>query len=75
MANSGLNVYYQNIRGLKIKSLIFWQNLLFADLDVITLTETWLHYVIYDGELCDGLYDVFRVGRDFVLSGKKSGGW
>lgn len=74
MADSRLNVYYQNIRGLRTKSLNFRQNILCSDLDVIVITETWLHDGIYDGELCDGRYDVFRADRDLVLSGKESGG-
>lgn len=74
MANNNLNFYYQNVRGLRTKCLDLRLNILTNDFDVIVLTESWLHSGIFDGELCDDRYDVFRADRDLRFSDKSTGG-
>lgn len=74
MAPNKLNIYYQNCRGLRSKTMQFKQNLLSNDFDIIIITETWLHDGILDGELCDTRYDVFRNDRDLAATGKATGG-
>lgn len=69
-----LSIFYQNTRGLRTKCFQLKQNILCNDFDVIIITETWLHAGIYDGELCDDRYDVFRNDRNLLACGKSSGG-
>lgn len=72
--SSGLNIYYQNVRGLRTKCLQLRQNILTNSYDIIIITETWLYDGIFDNELCDNRYDVFRVDRDVVATSKMTGG-
>lgn len=72
MAN--LRVYYQNTRGLRTKTNIFFRNLLSCDYDVICLTETWLLPGIYDSEIIDDRYIVYRCDRDYSTRSDGMGG-
>lgn len=74
MASKKFNIYYQNVRGLRTKCSDLQQSILRNSYDVIILTETWLHDGIFDGELSDDRYDVFRVDRDLTACGKSTGG-
>lgn len=69
-----LKVYYQNVRGLKMKTKIFRANLLASSYDVILLCETWLRLAIFSSELFDDRYVVYRQDRDNVALGKGDGG-
>lgn len=69
-----LNVLYQNVQGLNTKLHIFKLNVLSSDYDVIILTETWLTPSVFDNEMFDSRYVVFRKDRDLVNSSKKAGG-
>ena len=69
-----LKVFYQNVRGLRTKCLEFRNNLLNSDHDIVVVTETWLHDGIFDEELGDCRYDVFRSDRDLKASNRRSGG-
>lgn len=69
-----LNLFYQNVRGLRTKTLQFRQNILTHNYDIILITETWLTDGFYKGELCDDRYDVFRCDRSEHTSNKKTGG-
>lgn len=71
---STIKVFYQNTRGLRTKCLQFKHNLLLHNFDIVILTETWLHCGMYDRELCDSRYDVFRRDRDLLISNKSTGG-
>lgn len=42
--------------------------------DIIIITETWLCDGVLNSELCNYRYDVFRLDRDKVLTGKADGG-
>lgn len=72
----GLNVYYQNIRGLRTKTHVFYRNICCNDYDIIILTETWLNSTILDGELFDDRYVVYRRDRETsgAQCGKEGGG-
>ena len=75
MANNNiLSVYYQNCRGLKTKLHTLFMNILANSYDIIILTETWLHLDIYDNELIDSRYHIFRKDRDRVATGRRDGG-
>lgn len=71
----GLNIYYQNSRGLRTKTHSFYRNLCCSNYDIIVLTETWLNDSVLSRELFDDRYVVYR--RDRQTSGfcsKKEGG-
>lgn len=53
MATKNLNIYYQNVRGLRTKCNELRLSVLNNNYDVIILTESWLHSGIFDAELCD----------------------
>lgn len=67
-------IYYQNVRGLRTKTIDFYCNLLRNSFDIIVLTETWLVDGIYDSELFDSRYVVWRRDRDLSLTGQSLGG-
>lgn len=69
-----ISMYYQNINGMRTKLQHFYQNVLNSDYDVICLTETNLNSGIFDGEVIDSRYNVYRRDRDITSSSKESGG-
>lgn len=58
-----LSFMYQNVRGLKSKTIDFYNNILNSDHDIILITETWLNDSVLNSELSDGRYEVFRRDR------------
>lgn len=69
-----MQLYYQNVRGLRTKTNELFNNVVISEYCVIALTETWLHEGINDGELFGENYLVFRKDRDQLLTGKGRGG-
>lgn len=69
-----LNIYYQNVRGLRTKTNTFLNNLVVNNYDIICLTETWLTDGIFDAELFDSRYTIFRKDRDYARRGDTLGG-
>lgn len=70
-----LTVYYQNVRGIRTKTLDIYINSSLSEFDIIVLSETWLRNDILDSELFNNDYFVYR--RDRESSGfhsKKTGG-
>lgn len=57
-------MYYQNVRGLRSKTIDFFNNIVCNDYDVIVLSETWLNNSIFDLELFDNRYIVYRRDRE-----------
>lgn len=45
-----------------------------SSLDIICITESWLHSLIRDGEVIDNTYTIYRNDRDPTLSGQERGG-
>ncbi|KAJ0172146.1 hypothetical protein K1T71_012119 [Dendrolimus kikuchii] len=80
MANKGytkriLNIYYQNVRGLRSKTNLFYNNVCNCSYDVIVLSETWLNNNILNTELFNDNYVVYRRDRDLSsFNSKKDGG-
>lgn len=72
--SSKLNIYYQNVRGLRSKTLTFYRNICLNSYDVIILTETWIVDSIASSELFDDRYIVWRRDRDLDLTGQTRGG-
>lgn len=71
MINKTINMYYQNVRGLRTKTHTFANNILSNDYDVISLTETWLNENFYNKELFPNTYKCFRKDRN---DGRRGGG-
>lgn len=74
MDNNAITFYYQNCRGLRSKLHTLYMNILLHNYDIIILTETWLTSDIYDNELMDSRYVLFRSDRDRVATGRRDGG-
>lgn len=62
------------MRGLRTKTEDLYLSVLCCDYDVIILTETWLNDTIFDHELFDTRYAVFRRDRSTTSSYLKDGG-
>jgi hypothetical protein len=73
---SFLNIYYQNVRGLRTKTHNFLKEILCHNYDIVILTETWLYDCIQSDELFDERYIVYRRDRQSTgfHSTKKGGG-
>ena len=69
-----LNIYYQNVRGLRTKANIFLRNVLLNSYDIICITESWLLDGICDSELVDERYLVWRRDRNYSETGQSLGG-
>lgn len=70
-----VHFYYQNVRGLRTKTLDLFNNVVCNNYDVVILSETWLNSSVFDSELFDSRYVVYR--RDRETSGfhsAKNGG-
>lgn len=69
-----LSIYYQNTRGLRTKTVDFYQSVCAAQYDCVSITESWLRADVLDAELFPPGYNVFRLDRDALISGKSDGG-
>lgn len=67
-------IYYQNARGLRTKTTVFFRNLCTCDYDIVIITETWLLDSIKNEELFDGRYVVWRRDRNYAVTGQIYGG-
>lgn len=72
--NIQLRLFYQNVQGLNTKLKDFKLSVSVSNYDVINLTETWTNVSIFDRELFDDRYSVYRKDRDFRGCGKGIGG-
>lgn len=71
---SSINIYYQNVRGLRTKTSNLYRNICLSAYDVIVFTETWLVDDIFSSELFDDRYLVWRRDRDYGRTVQKCGG-
>lgn len=71
-----VKIFYQNVRGLRTKADFFYVSVLQNDYDIIIITESWLNDSVFDYELFDHRYNVFRRDRSSTCSyrTKKDGG-
>lgn len=69
-----LGIFYQNVRGIRTKTKDFFTNVLHLDYDIICIAETWLLPGVYDSEIFDYRYCVYRCDRDYESRGDKMGG-
>ncbi|CAH2084841.1 unnamed protein product [Euphydryas editha] len=61
-----VNIYYQNVRGLRTKTEDILTNVLINSYNVIVFTETWLNSNVTNSEFIDKRYTVYR--RDQLCS-------
>lgn len=68
-------MYYQNVRGLRTKTHVFYRNLCCSSYDVIVLSETNLNSSVRSSELFDDRYNVYRRDREqFGFHREEDGG-
>lgn len=68
------SIYYQNVRGLRTKTIQFKRNLQLNNYDVVVLNETWLLDGIKSEELFGDVYCVWRRDRDYAEREQSRGG-
>ncbi|CAH2083313.1 unnamed protein product [Euphydryas editha] len=69
-----VNIYYQNVRGLRTKTEDVLTNVLINSYNVIVFTETWLNSNVTNSEFIDKRYTVYRRDRLCSETTKKDGG-
>lgn len=69
-----LNIFYQNVRGLKTKLTELYTKSLCSNSSCICLTETWLDETVLDSELFCNNFIVYRCDRSVYNSEKSRGG-
>lgn len=69
-----ISIYYQNVRGLRTKTINLYRNVCMNSYDVVIFTETWLTDGICNSELFDGRYIVWRRDRDYCRTAQTRGG-
>lgn len=69
-----MDIYYQNTGGLRTKTVVFKNNIVVSNFDIVCITETWLKNVINNNELFDERYIVYRNDRNHTLNKKDGGG-
>lgn len=69
-----LEIYYQNVRGVRTKLRLLTCNALLCSYDVVVFTETWLTSDFYDNELGFSNFELYRCDRDSIKSQCSRGG-
>lgn len=69
-----MDIMYQNVNRIRSKTNDIYLNVLGCNYDIICLTETNLNLSVYDSEVFDSRYNVFRRDRHSTSSKKKDGG-
>ncbi|CAK1580774.1 unnamed protein product [Parnassius mnemosyne] len=69
-----IKIYYQNVRGLRTKTLNLFRNVCLNSYDIIIFTETWLVDSIHNSELFDDRYLVWRRDRNYCSTSQTRGG-
>lgn len=69
-----LDIYYQNCRGLRSKTLDFFHSVASNSHGIYCFSETWLNMSVHSSELFDHNFQVFRRDRESTGSEKKDGG-
>ncbi|PNF38084.1 hypothetical protein B7P43_G16078 [Cryptotermes secundus] len=65
-SGSCIYIFYQNVRGLRTKSVEICNNVCSFDFRVICLTETWLNDSFSSSNLFPDTYAVYRSDRDVI---------
>lgn len=67
-------VYFQNVRGLRTKLQLLYENISYSQYDIVVLNETWLTHDMDSAELRLFDYDVYRKDRSRETSDFSRGG-
>ncbi|CAH2094459.1 unnamed protein product [Euphydryas editha] len=70
-SNNIISIYYQNCRGLRTKLNTVYMNILSHNYDIVVFTEKWLHENIFDNEIIDQRYQLFRCDRNRAATGRR----
>jgi hypothetical protein len=68
-----INIFNQNVRGLRTKSTEIFNNVCFYDFKIICLTETWLNESHCSQKNFPELYAVYRSDRDCHTKSRSGG--
>ena len=75
MSSGTLNIYFQNIGGMRTKLETVLKFTKQSIYDVIVVVETSLNEDFFDAEFCDlDTYSLFRKDRDLCKTNKNKGG-
>jgi exonuclease III len=69
-----MNLYYQNVGGIRTQLQEVYMNSLLGEHDLIVLTETWLNESHHDPEILSPEYNIYRVDRKFEQRAQTRGG-
>jgi hypothetical protein len=69
-----IQIFYQNVRGLRIKCTNFFESVSVNDFKIICIIETWLSDSFRNRNVFPDNYFVFRVDRDNTDSKVTRGG-
>lgn len=72
--DGALNIFYQNVRGIRTKTVSVRNKILINNYDIICFSETWLNSTVFSEELFDDRYVIFRRDRESTKSLSKEGG-
>lgn len=73
-SQKNISMYYQNVRGLRSKTHELFRTTQVHRCDIICLTETWADDGVFNSELFDDNYAVFRSDRNYAELGVSRGG-
>ena len=68
------SIYYQNARSIRGKLIDLHLSSLSCDYDIIVVTETWLNESVFDSEILNSNYNIYRRDRCSTHSLKGEGG-
>lgn len=68
-----LQIYYQNVRGIRTNTDLLYNSVLVEDYDVILFTETWLTDSFHSAELLDGRCNILRRDRQSGAASRGGG--
>lgn len=71
---ASLNIYYQNVGGMKTKTHSFYRNVCCSKFDIIIISETWLRDDYFDSELFSDDYTVYRRDRGTTVHRNRDDG-
>jgi hypothetical protein len=70
-----IEIFYQNVRGLRTKCSEFTNNIYVPNYKIYCVTETWLNDTVNSYNLFPATYSVFRADRDYQnYHGTRGGG-
>ena len=69
-----IEIIYQNVRGLRTKISDLYLQSFTMECEILALSETWLKEGIFDTELLNSTFVVYRKDRNYAQTGVTRGG-